>query len=54
MPPPGDDASRREWNPGDRNVKAYLRNRWVRIALALFALGSVPLAVGIVQVRSER
>jgi hypothetical protein len=26
-------------------VKAYLRNRWVRIALALFALGSVPLAV---------
>ena len=25
-------------------MKAYLRNRWVRIALALFALGSVPLA----------
>ena len=25
-------------------MNAYLRNRWVRIALALFALGSVPLA----------
>ena len=26
-------------------MNAYLRNRWVRIALALVALGSVPLAV---------
>ena len=26
-------------------MNAYLRNRWIRIALALFALGSVPLAV---------
>ena len=25
-------------------MNAYLRNRWVRIALALFALGTVPLA----------
>jgi len=26
-------------------MKEYLRNRWVRIAIALFALGSIPLAV---------
>ncbi|MGB7739774.1 MAG: hypothetical protein WBM03_11740 [Steroidobacteraceae bacterium] len=26
-------------------MNAYLRNRWIRIALVLFALGSVPLAV---------
>ena len=25
-------------------MKAHLRNRWVRMAIALFALGSVPLA----------
>lgn len=25
-------------------MNVYLRNRWVRIALALFAIGSVPLA----------
>ena len=25
-------------------MKRYLQNRWIRIALALFALGSVPLA----------
>jgi len=25
-------------------MKRYLKNRWVRIAIALFALGSVPLA----------
>ena len=26
-------------------MKGYLRNRWVRIGIGLFALGSVPLAV---------
>lgn len=26
-------------------MKRYLRNRWVRMAIGLFALGSVPLAV---------
>lgn len=26
-------------------MKRYLQNRWIRIALALFALGSVPLAL---------
>lgn len=26
-------------------MRRYLRNRWVRMAIGLFALGSVPLAV---------
>ena len=26
-------------------MKRYLGNRWIRIAIALFALGSIPLAV---------
>jgi len=26
-------------------MKSYLRNRWVRIAIGLFLLGSVPFAV---------
>jgi hypothetical protein len=26
-------------------MKRYLRNRWVRMAIGLFALGGVPLAV---------
>ena len=26
-------------------MKRYLRNRWIRIAIGLFALGSIPLAV---------
>ena len=28
-------------------MNSYLKNRWVRIALALFALGSVPLGVSV-------
>lgn len=26
-------------------MQRYLRNRWVRIALALFAVGSIPLGI---------
>ena len=26
-------------------MRRYLQNRWIRIAIGLFALGSVPLAV---------
>ena len=26
-------------------MKRYLGNRWIRIAIGLFALGSIPLAV---------
>ena len=26
-------------------MKRYLANRWIRIAIGLFALGSIPLAV---------
>ncbi len=28
-------------------MKSYLGNRWVRIAIALFALGSVPLGASV-------
>jgi hypothetical protein len=35
-------------------MRRYLQNRWIRIAIGLFALGSAPLAVGIVQVRGEK
>lgn len=28
-------------------MKLYLSNRWVRIAIALFALGSVPLGISV-------
>lgn len=38
-------ATRHGWNPGDRIVTAYLRNRWVRLGIGLLLLGSVPLAV---------